>query len=614
MLNNTLNKKLKNTLLIATALTSSLTFTADAYAGKKGKRYIKAEKAEKAATAAVTKATAAAILAEEDEATARETLNSKKTAAAVAAAVAAAKAAQAAQKEAVRTVSEASKVLSANKVEQAKEKAIEVVHQEKAKQAKEKARIAREAAEKARIAREAAITEQEKAEFLGGICNYLDEEEREQAEAEAAKNTHAKDTSKPKMEQIDSFVSTENDVKKLLESKGVESIMEVTEHLENKGIIFSQEDVNSGYDDSSMEKPKDVQARLYAADLLNLPEEVREAEVKKAQAAAQKQAEVTRQLNEIATTAMNSRMDDIMPQPATSLAPAAGDEASFVAEKGVWVSGMLGKNIQKKHGNNASYKADIAGGIIGADCQLTESSLAGVFYSNSNANFKYSKDLQGNSLKANSHIFGIYAAHELKNNLFLEGIVATGFSKIDNQRKQMVSGTEHKIAKSKLYNRSYSADLGLTYNHVVANNVVISPSAGVRYSHFADDASTEKGAGVHNIHTNKKNGSNVEGRIGAKLAMHKKISDSLTIIPSVKASVEHLLSSKQSKIQAKYNWSDNYFDTAADAGKADKTKLNLNFGVLAKIKNNLELSAGYNLSLRKKYQGHQGNLKLKVMF
>jgi len=95
--------------------------------------------------------------------------------------------------------------------------------------------------------------------------------------------------------------------------------------------------------------------------------------------------------------------------------------------------------------------------------------------------------------------------------------------------------------------------------------------------------------------------------------MSKQISEDTKVMPGLHGSIENYLNNKQKKVKAKFAWSDKYLENDASDGKLGKIGYNIGASILTKHKN-LELLATYNLNLRKKYQSHQGSLKLKLLF
>ena len=287
----------------------------------------------------------------------------------------------------------------------------------------------------------------------------------------------------------------------------------------------------------------------------------------------------------------------------------ASGDSTFDIKKGVWVSGMFAKNTQKGDENHSGYKAKITGGTVGVDAQITENSLIGAFYSHVNSSFKF-KEAKGSKLDAKSNIFGFYGNTSLTDNLSAQAIVSAGFTKINGQKK-----LTKKTIKSKLKNKAYSANLSLTYNKALGNNFAIMPVIGLNYSYFADGAYAETGDPLTQTKYGKKSSSNLKAILGAKLVMQKQVSDNLILMPSLKASIHQTLSENKSKVKIATVGSPDYLesDSVTEGKHSDRTTVHLGAGLLAKV-NNIDLSVDYTASLRRKYVGHQGTLKMRLNF
>ncbi|PCJ25793.1 MAG: hypothetical protein COA94_05915 [Rickettsiales bacterium] len=287
----------------------------------------------------------------------------------------------------------------------------------------------------------------------------------------------------------------------------------------------------------------------------------------------------------------------------------AGDDG-FDIKKGVWVSGIFAKNFQKSDENSSGYNSKITGVNIGADAQTTENILIGAFYSHVDALVKFNGSAKGSRLDAKSNNWGFYTNISLTDNLSIQAIISAGFTKTNSQKKIGAL-----IAFSKPRNKTYSTKLKLTYHKALNSSFAIIPKIGLKYSYSADAAYREIRSGVQDLMHAKKSSSNLSAILGTELLMQKRISDSITLLPSINASIHQTLSENRSKSKTIFAWGkDNFqFDHATRSKHSDRTTVNIGAGLLAKI-NNIELSADYAVSLRRKYIGHQGIFKTRINF
>ncbi|MCC8417242.1 MAG: autotransporter outer membrane beta-barrel domain-containing protein [Rickettsia endosymbiont of Bryobia graminum] len=183
--------------------------------------------------------------------------------------------------------------------------------------------------------------------------------------------------------------------------------------------------------------------------------------------------------------------------------------------------------------------------------------------------------------------------------------------KVKNARK--ISSTISKMATGEYNNKAYSLESNLGYKISNNNGLTIIPNIGIRVSQSHDSAYTEKGVGVQNVKIKSKSDLPVVGIVGAKIAKKIQVSENTEITPMIHASIENNFNKKQPKTTAGFVWmGNNYFQSQAK-GKKDKLAYNVDASVLVRHKN-VELTTSYSAYLQKKYQSHQGQVKLKVSF
>ena len=146
-------------------------------------------------------------------------------------------------------------------------------------------------------------------------------------------------------------------------------------------------------------------------------------------------------------------------------------------------------------------------------------------------------------------------------------------------------------------------------------NFVIVPNAGFIYGNYTDSAYKEKGAGVYNLEVGTKKTSRLTAKAGVSLLFPNKLDNGMTIVPSVKAGLTSEVLNNKQKVNAKFQWMDNYFDNKPEQkdSKLDRVGFSFGTGILIK-KDNLEVSTNYDGKFNKNYQSHQGSLKLKLNF
>ena len=187
-------------------------------------------------------------------------------------------------------------------------------------------------------------------------------------------------------------------------------------------------------------------------------------------------------------------------------------------------------------------------------------------------------------------------------------MLSAGMSNITTKRSIL-----NNIASGKIKNKNYNAKTSVSYNFKATENIYLVPNLGLAYSHSSDGAYSEKGAGVHNISTKAKSNNNLTAIAGLNAIMPHKISNTLSIAPSIHASVESHLWNKKSKVKAKLAWMDDYFANSLKDNKTERFSYNIGGGITTQ-RDNIEIAMNYNCNIRQKYQNHQGSIKLKLAF
>ncbi|WP_316354542.1 autotransporter outer membrane beta-barrel domain-containing protein [Candidatus Trichorickettsia mobilis] len=392
------------------------------------------------------------------------------------------------------------------------------------------------------------------------------------------------------------------------------NVEDTIRQLNSMGVTFSKAEAEIAKLDAPIgTKTSEQQALLYVVGMTALSPDERKTTMNRMEEAVQAQIKVAEQVTETIHHTIDNRMNELnFNQPeimvSSGVGVAAGDEAKRKLQ-GVWARGIYGVSKQRPDKGSAGYNGNSAGGTIGGDFELNEKNIVGIAYSNIRSGFKYKQSRAGDKTTGNSHILSLYGAHQLNDNFSLKTMLAAGMSKITTKRFIM-----DKIATGKVKNKSYSAEASLNYKIIANENLYFMPNVGLRYAHYRDGAYSERGVGVYNVSVAAKSNNTLTAITGINMMMPQKLSEALVVVPSVHVAVESYLLNKKQKVKAKLAWMDSYFENNASLGaKSAKFSYNLGGGIVAKY-NNIEVSANYNCNLRKKYQNHQGTVKLKILF
>ncbi|NRB11416.1 MAG: autotransporter domain-containing protein, partial [Rickettsiaceae bacterium] len=278
----------------------------------------------------------------------------------------------------------------------------------------------------------------------------------------------------------------------------------------------------------------------------------------------------------------------------------------------VWITGMYNTASQNKLSEkNSGYKGTTTGVTAGVDYRVTEDSLIGVSLGNMMSTIK-TKNEMSETIKIENYTYSLYSSTDLTNKLHWDNIISFGQSDVKTNRSLTFEGLTAK-GKGKYKNSSYNISTTLGYKVKAGKTgITILPSIGLNYGHQKNGTYKEKCLVINN-RTIKANSSNsLFGTIGTKIMTTANVSDNLTITPDIHAAINTQLSSTKRRIQLKLGLDDQFKEVKIK--NKDKTTYNLGTGATAKINNMVDLSAGYDVNMRKKYKSHQGTLKLKVYF
>jgi outer membrane autotransporter protein len=384
------------------------------------------------------------------------------------------------------------------------------------------------------------------------------------------------------------------------------NIEQTITRLNNAGINFTEKEIATAFEDTIISfKLKAHQALLYAGSMAQLSQIERKTTTKQITQSTQSQNQVTEQIIAVLNGLIDSKLDELsFDNVIMSSGISAGDEFKPKLQ-GAWIRGTCGAS---KDNGTFSYIGNIAGATIGSDFELNEQTVVGAAYSNMSTAFKHKKNYAGDKTNSNSHILSLYGAYQLNDNISVKTMLSVGMSNIATKRSIL-----NNIASGKIKNKNYNAKTSVSYNFKATENIYLVPNLGLAYSHSSDDAYSEKGAGVHNISIKTKSNNNLTAIAVLNAIMPHKISNTLSIAPSIHASVESHLWNKKSKVKAKLAWMDDYFSKSLKANKTERFSYNIGGGITTQ-RDNIEIAMNYNCNIRQKYQNHQGSIKLKLAF
>lgn len=372
------------------------------------------------------------------------------------------------------------------------------------------------------------------------------------------------------------------------------------------------ENIQESNSDNELSSTSSInKAVRYLAHMQNLESEEIDQEIKRFKQHANP---ITPEISNILFSSMFTQFENrmLMVGAAAGEGVAAGEEAKKL-NKSVWISGFYGGAKQGSSSNADAYRTNTGGLTIGADINLgeNEANLIGVAYGKARSKFKMSQT-RGDKFNVNHDTFSIYGQGEIVNRLLLQGAVSFIKGKVVNKSVKLIDDGIYETATGKFNTKGYNIRSQLSYKFNI-DKFVLTPSIGFKYGKIADGAYDETGNDVFNLSVTSKSRKVFTGIAGIKASMPQVVAENIHFVPSLNFSVERILQDKIKQAKVKLTWADREFENDTNNRKLPKLGYNIGGSVLVK-RNNTEVEASYNCHLKKKYVGHQGTLKLKLLF
>ncbi|MCC8462436.1 MAG: autotransporter outer membrane beta-barrel domain-containing protein [Rickettsia endosymbiont of Ecitomorpha arachnoides] len=284
---------------------------------------------------------------------------------------------------------------------------------------------------------------------------------------------------------------------------------------------------------------------------------------------------------------------------------AAGDEEPTIA-RGVWISGLYGINKQGAWKNIPKYQGRTTGVTIGADAEFINSpdDVIGIAYSRLESQIKYNKKL--GKIAVNGHLLSIYGLKELIKGFSLQAITSYDHNYIKNKSKSINN------IIGKYQNNNLSFQTLLNYKYRTKYDLHFIPNIGFKYDYSRASNYKEYNVDIENLIIQKKSNQSFESSIGGKIVF-KPIAtvNNIVLTPSLYGNIERHFNNKNTKVNAKATFKGQTLQETIIIPKQPKLGYNIGSNILMSRKN-INVLLEYNYYTHRKYQSHQGLIKLKV--
>ncbi|AFC71895.1 cell surface antigen Sca2 [Rickettsia rhipicephali str. 3-7-female6-CWPP] len=282
----------------------------------------------------------------------------------------------------------------------------------------------------------------------------------------------------------------------------------------------------------------------------------------------------------------------------------AGDEEASI-NRGVWISGLYGINTQETWKNIPKYQSCTTGITIGTDAEFINShDVIGIAYSRLESLIKYNKKLGKTTV--NGHLLSIYGLKELIKGFSLQAITSYGHNYIKNRSKSINN------IIGKYQNNNLSFQTLLNYKYRTKYDLYFIPNIGFKYDYSRASNYKEYNVDIENLMIQKKSNQSFESSLGGKIVFKPIVTtNNIVLTPSLYGNIEHHFNNKNTKVNAKATFKGQTLQEKIIIPKQPKLGYNIGSNILMSRKN-INVLLEYNYYTHKKYQSHQGLIKLKV--
>ncbi|WP_172795043.1 autotransporter outer membrane beta-barrel domain-containing protein [Rickettsia sp. Tenjiku01] len=288
----------------------------------------------------------------------------------------------------------------------------------------------------------------------------------------------------------------------------------------------------------------------------------------------------------------------------TVAAIGASDEETSI-NRGVWISGLYGINKQRIWKNIPKYQNRTTGITIGTDAEFINShDVIGIAYSRLESQIKYNKKLGKTAV--NGHLLSIYSLKELIKGFSLQTITSYGHNYIKNRSKNINN------IIGKYQNNNLSFQTLLNYKYRTKYDLHFIPNIGFQYDYSRASNYKEYNVDIENLMIQKKSNQLFESTLGGKIVFKPIVTtNNIVLTPSLYGNIEHHFNNKNTKVNAKATFKGQTLQETIITLKQPKLGYNIGSNIIMSRKN-INVLLEYNYYTHRKYQSHQGLIKLKV--
>ncbi|MGD9638192.1 MAG: autotransporter outer membrane beta-barrel domain-containing protein [Alphaproteobacteria bacterium] len=262
---------------------------------------------------------------------------------------------------------------------------------------------------------------------------------------------------------------------------------------------------------------------------------------------------------------------------------------------------------QSQRNGIEGYDADTQGFAVGADKEVNENLTLGLALSYALTNINNKGVLSSNGSDIDSYGVVLYGNQKF-DKMYVEGSLGYSYHDFDNNRLVNVGAINQNLTSNYGANEyTVSVETGMPIDFEKA---IVTPVAGIRYSHLNQDGYSEAG-GSAALKVESRETDSIKSKLGAKLARNFDI-DAGVLTPEVRLSWMHEFGDDQIDTTSKYVAGGTSFTTNGMSLPKDAAVIGL--GVTLAKKDNWSFLADYDAELKSDYTSHAGTIQVKYDF
>jgi outer membrane autotransporter protein len=281
----------------------------------------------------------------------------------------------------------------------------------------------------------------------------------------------------------------------------------------------------------------------------------------------------------------------------------SGDD--FAGDKRMWFKAYGSQADQNDRKGVSGFDANIFGGVIGADAELSASDRVGLAFAYGKAKVDSNSTVAPSNSKVDSYQLVVYGSHALsdKTEIHYQGDIGRHDTK--GQREILFMG---RVASANYDSRSAHFGMGLSHTISINERSSISPFVRADYTWMRDDGYTETGADSLNLKVDSHTTKQMIYMAGSKF-LHQ-YNDKLAVLGNLGVGYDAL--AKEGSLTAAYVGGGAAFSTPGLDPSPWLVQAGL--GVVTTLKAGMDLSIRYDFEGREDFKNQTASAKLRWMF